>query len=67
MSVSLYFDHNLPDALATALRERGVDVLTAREDGFDRQSDERLLERALDLQRVIVTQDSDFVASQTNG
>lgn len=61
MSVALYFDHNMPLPLASALRERGVDVLSAREDGCDREPDEVLLERATELERVMVSQDSDFL------
>ena len=33
MSVALYFDQHVPKAIAVGVRERGVDVLKADEDG----------------------------------
>ena len=47
--------------VATALRRRGVDVLTAQEDGSDHFEDPELLDRALDLSRVLFTQDDDLL------
>jgi hypothetical protein len=43
------------------LRVRGIDVLTAAEDGAARADDEAILERALQLDRVTYTQDDDFL------
>jgi hypothetical protein len=62
MSVPFYFDHNVDLAIVAGLRLRGVDVLTAREDGRDTLDDERLLERATALGRVLVSNDKDFSA-----
>ena len=45
----------------TALRRRGVDVLTATEDGTARLEDDRLLDRALEVSRVLFTQDDDLL------
>ena len=61
MSVALYFDHNVPRAIAVGVRERGIDVLTADEDGKADWDDTLLLQRATELGRVIFTQDSDFL------
>jgi len=33
VSVALYFDQHIPKAIAVGVRERGIDVLTADEDG----------------------------------
>lgn len=57
MAVALYFDVHVPVAIAEQLRQRGVDVLTAQEDNAITLTDERLLERATALQRVLFTQD----------
>ena len=65
MSVPLYFDHNMQFAVVIALRERGVDVLTTRDDGFDRQPDSQVLDRAAALSRVVVTHDLDFQCVNT--
>ena len=61
MSVPLYFDHNMQFAVVIALRERGVDVLTTRDDGCDRHPDSQVLDRAAALSRVVVTHDQDFL------
>lgn len=55
MAVSLYMDHHVPKAITTALRLRGVDVLTSYEDGTDQLDDEHLLQRAHKLKRVLFT------------
>lgn len=47
MPVSLYMDHHVPKAITVGLRLRGVDVLTAHEDGADKLDDDLLLKRAL--------------------
>jgi predicted nuclease of predicted toxin-antitoxin system len=57
MAVSLYFDVHVPRAIGEQLRRRGVDVVTAIEDGYDQRVDEEVLQRARDLRRVLFTQD----------
>ena len=41
MTIRLYMDHHVPRAITQALRTRGVDVMTAFEDGAAHFSDER--------------------------
>ncbi len=60
MAVGLYMDVHVPRAIADQLRRRGVDVLTAIEDGRAADSDEQLLRRSSELRRVIFTQDIRF-------
>lgn len=62
MSLSLYIDQHVKDAVPRGLQRRGVDVLMAREDGYDRAPDDQLLQRATDLDRIVFTQDEDFLA-----
>jgi predicted nuclease of predicted toxin-antitoxin system len=62
MTVGLYLDVHVPRAIADQLRRRGVDVVTAIEDGCDQLSDEDLLDRASFLGRVLFTQDIRFKA-----
>jgi hypothetical protein len=62
MAVALYFDVHVPRAIAEQLRRRGVDVLTAIEDGYDQKIDEEVLLRAHDLRPVLFTQDIRFKA-----
>jgi Domain of unknown function (DUF5615) len=60
MTVRLYMDVHVPQAITEQLRRRDVDVLTAIEDGVDTMIDRRLLERVHLLGRVIFTQDIGF-------
>jgi hypothetical protein len=46
MAVPLYMDVHVPTAVTEQLRRRGVDVLTAVDNGARQWSDTRLLERA---------------------
>lgn len=62
MSLPLYMDQHVPAAVTRGLRQRGVDVLTAQEDGASTWDDERLLQRATDLGRVLFSQDRDHLA-----
>ena len=61
MSVQLYMDVHVPDAITVGLRLRRVDVLTAQEDGARRLSDAQLLDRATALGRVLFSQDEDLL------
>src|SRR5262249_9775661 len=54
-------DVHLRRAVTTALRLRAIDVLTAQEDGAAELDDERLLDRAMKLGRVLVSQDEDLL------
>ena len=42
--IALYMDHNVPRAITVGLRLRGVDVITAYEDGADDMDDSQLLD-----------------------
>ncbi len=60
MTVRLYMDVHVPQAITEQLRRREVDVLTAIEDGVDTMLDRRLLERVHLFGRIIFTQDIGF-------
>ena len=55
-------DVHVPLAITRALRRKGLDVLTAQDDGTTRLPDSELLLRAGTLGRVLFTQDDDFLA-----
>lgn len=65
MSVNLYMDVHVPFAITAGLRLRGIDVLTAQEDGTTRLDDGKLLDRAAALKRAIFTRDADFLREAT--
>jgi hypothetical protein len=59
LPVRLFFDHNLNQAPVHGLRLRGLDVVTAFEDGTHQLSDPDLLDRASPLGRLLVSSDTD--------
>lgn len=65
MSIRLMMDVHVRKQVTVALRLRGVDVLTAHEDGAARLPDPALLDRAGNLGRVLFSQDSDLLAEAT--
>lgn len=62
MAVPLYMDHHVPRAITDGLRLRGIDVLSAWEDGAHKLEDPALLDRASELNRVLFSQDDDLLA-----
>ena len=62
MSFAIYTDHDVDGRIVSGLRLRGVDVITAREDGRAEEADPDLLVRATELGRIFVTHDKGFLA-----
>ncbi|HYO98610.1 MAG TPA: DUF5615 family PIN-like protein [Pyrinomonadaceae bacterium] len=54
-------DVHVRRAVTDGLRMRGVNVLTAQEDGTGEFDDPRLLSRATELGRILFTQDDDLL------
>ena len=65
MAIALYMDQHVPRAVTAELRSRGVDVVTAYEDGTSELEDPALLDRAGDLGRALFTRDVDLLAEAT--
>ncbi len=65
MSVPLYMDMHVREAITRGLRRRNVVVLRAQDDGTDQADDPVLLDRALALGYVVFTQDRHFLAEAT--
>lgn len=61
MSLGLYMDVHVPLPITRGLRRRGVDVLTAQEDGTTRFTDAELLRRARERGRLLFSQDEDLI------
>ena len=61
MNVTLYMDVNVRQAVTDGLRLRGVEVLTAQEDGSRELEDDALLDRATELGYILFTQDEDLL------
>jgi hypothetical protein len=58
-------DQHIPRAISSGLRLRGIDVLTAFEDGTSALADPALLDRATALGRVLFTRDDDLLGEAT--
>lgn len=61
MPLRLLMDVHVRSQVTDGLRERGIDVLTAQEDGADLLPDNLLLDRAGELGRVLISQDKDLL------
>ncbi|HYE19786.1 MAG TPA: DUF5615 family PIN-like protein [Tepidisphaeraceae bacterium] len=61
MSIALYTDVHVPRPVVSGVRLRGVDVLTAVEDGMGMADDDVLIARATELGRVMVSMDVDML------
>jgi hypothetical protein len=59
-------DVHIPRSITNGLRMRGIDVLTAHEDGTTKLVDPELLDRATALSRVLVTFDQDLLAEASH-
>ena len=55
-------DHHVHSAITLGLRRKGIDCLTAEEDGTARLPEDLLLQRAAELGRVMISQDEDLLA-----
>jgi hypothetical protein len=62
MTIALYMDVHIPQSITIQLRRRGIDVLTAQEDGTIELPDDELLDRSTAVGRVLFTQDIRFRA-----
>jgi hypothetical protein len=60
MPVGLYADVHVPGPVILQLRLRDVDILAATEEGTNRLLDGELLTLAMQLRRVMITQDIRF-------
>jgi predicted nuclease of predicted toxin-antitoxin system len=60
--IRFYMDEHVPSPVTMALRSRGVDVLTAQEDERGGASDPAVLQRSIELGRILITFDKHFFA-----
>jgi hypothetical protein len=65
MPLKLYMDQHVQRSITDELRRRGIDVLTAFEDGADELDDAVLLDRATTLGRILFSRDADLLAQAT--
>ncbi len=65
--VQFYFDEHIPSAVAHALRQRGINVLTAQDAGRCGLPDTDQLQFAAEQGRLLVTFDTDYLALAAEG
>ena len=61
MPLDLYMDVHVPISVTSALRRKGLNILTSQDDGTGTLDDESLLARATELDRALFSQDQDFL------
>ena len=61
MTLPIYMDENVHGAITNGLRQRGVDVLTVQEDNRSGIPDSEVLNRAIELNRILFSQDDDLL------
>lgn len=66
-AIRLYLDEGVQVAVAEQMRNRGIDVITARDLAVLGDSDINHLQRASDMGRVLCTFDYDFLRLHTEG
>lgn len=66
-AVRLYFDENMRGEVLAQLRRRGIDIVTVQELDLRGASDLSHLIRAREMQRVICTNDQDFLRLASSG
>ena len=59
--LKVYADEHVIALLVEALRQRGMDVVTVQERGRERADDTELLAEAFHEQRIMLTNDQDFL------
>ena len=62
MTLPIYMDENVHGAITNGLRLRGIDVLTVQEDDRSGIADPAVLDRAVELNRLLFSQDDDLLA-----
>ncbi len=66
MNLKFYMDQHVPKSITVALRQKGIDIITAYEDGSARLEDTELMDRVIQLDSVLFTQDKDFLTIATD-
>jgi predicted nuclease of predicted toxin-antitoxin system len=59
--IAFYTDENVDGSIVRGLRKVGIDVLTVVEDGYEGAPDPVVLDRALQLKRVLFSMDTDML------
>ena len=67
MAITFHLDEHIPQALANALRHRGIDVTTTTEAGLEGAEDRQHLAYAANTGRIVVTHDVDFLRLHAEG
>lgn len=66
-AIRYYLDENVPVAIASQLKRRGIEAVTVRDLGYLGDTDTNHLERATRLGFILCTHDADFVELAVTG
>lgn len=64
--MKIYADENIEHSIIEGLRRRRIEVISARELGYLGKADEFHVKKALEMEAVILTHDSDFLRMANN-
>ena len=67
MEVKYYLDENIAKSVLKGLRRKGIDTVSVTDVGMRTKSDIEHIQKALELGRVIVTFDNDFLKLNNEG
>jgi uncharacterized protein with PIN domain len=65
MDIKFYMDVHIPLSITLGLRLRGIDVLTAQDDDSATLPDDKFLDLATELNRILVSFDDDLLEEAT--
>lgn len=65
--IRFHFDEHVPEPLANELRKRGIDVTLTADAGLSHAPDEAHVAFAVESDRVVVTNDRDFLRMHSRG
>jgi hypothetical protein len=66
-TIQFHLDENVDPAIATGLKRHGIDVTTTTDAGLLRAPDEEQVAYGIQSERVIFTQDKDFLRIHATG
>lgn len=64
--MKIYADENIERSIVDGLRRRNIEIASARELGYLNKSDEFHIRKALELNAVVLTHDTDFLRMASN-
>ncbi|MFB6209766.1 MAG: DUF5615 family PIN-like protein [Candidatus Nanohaloarchaea archaeon] len=62
MALKFLADHNIPESIVSQLDSTGIDIVSVKSLNMTEAKDEKIMEKAIEEERVILTIDKDFIS-----